>query len=398
MNRQEDSIGLTDKIQRALNTLYHIRAHIAGINERLTAEEKRVDKAEKRLDRMEQQTAAAQERLGLAEKRLDRTEQQTAAAQERLGLAEKRLDALERENREIREILNFIRNNGDRFIHELIGRMAGNREAMMILNRELSIVPTVWGRQDRLHISPYAAVNPCFFNTNSGEITVGDYTFAGSGVSLLAGSHDYNLTGLPRRDVELTEGCDITVGKGVWLCSECTVLGPCTIGDHAVIAAGAVVVPGTLVPPGSVYGGIPAKEIARLSLREESDPTDASMLAALKRCDHILFTDGWSDKVYDQKLEKTGHLLLKPEGELLISEACRELHLQYHKEDKGETVLSLSGGGVDEVIHLTGETGQKDICLPGSEKPERMTVRALTAFHGLFAAIEARTEDQQTEN
>ena len=113
----------------------------------------------------------------------------------------------------------------------------------------------------------------CFFNTNSGNITIGDYTFAGSGVSILAGSHDQHLKGLLRRDVEITEGCDINIGKGVWLASNSTVLGPVTIGNNAVVAAGAVVVPGTVIPENTIYAGVPAKCIGKLELEDAQDTT-----------------------------------------------------------------------------------------------------------------------------
>ena len=92
------------------------------------------------------------------------------------------------------------------------------------LNFALSANPTLWGPKERLHISDTAAVFTCFFNTNSGDITIGDYSFAGSGVSILTGSHDVELTGLARRDSEETKGRNIIIGNGVWLGSNCTIL------------------------------------------------------------------------------------------------------------------------------------------------------------------------------
>lgn len=60
---------------------------------------------------------------------------------------------------------------------------------------------------------------------------------------------------------EPTQGNDIIIGKGVWLCSNATILGPCSIGDNSVIAAGAVVLANTVVPPDTIFGGVPAKKI-----------------------------------------------------------------------------------------------------------------------------------------
>lgn len=155
------------------------------------------------------------------------------------------------------------------------------------LNYLCSSLPTVWGKEERLHISKLAAVSVCFFNTNSGHITIGDYTFAGSGVSILAGSHDVELTGLLRRDLDMTEGCDIQIGNGVWLASNCVILGPAVIEDNAVIAAGAVVTPGTHVPAGTIYGGVPAKEIGRIDLQQMESTTSYAYRQAMKRAEGV---------------------------------------------------------------------------------------------------------------
>lgn len=119
----------------------------------------------------------------------------------------------------------------------------------------------VWGDRDRLHISPTAATVNTLFNTASGHITLGDYSFTGHNVSLLTGSHNIHQQGLARMTDYPTEGRDIVIGQGVWIGSNATVLGPCTIGDHAVVAAGAVVIAGTVVPDGAIVAGIPAKVI-----------------------------------------------------------------------------------------------------------------------------------------
>lgn len=171
----------------------------------------------------------------------------------------------------------------------------------------LSLHPVVWGDKSRLHISSLATVNSCFFNTNSGKIFIGDYTFAGSGVSILAGSHDPQLTGLPRREAELKDGCDIHIGKGVWLASNCTILGPATIEDNAVIAAGAVVIPGTHVERNTIYGGVPAKCIRELKLEEGLLTNNPAVQKALERNGGVLFVSGWTEKK-ERVLENTTYL------------------------------------------------------------------------------------------
>ena len=53
----------------------------------------------------------------------------------------------------------------------------------------------------------------------------------------------------------------ITIGNDVWIASSVTILSGVTIGDGAIIAAGSIVVRD--VPPYALYGGIPAKVIAK---------------------------------------------------------------------------------------------------------------------------------------
>jgi len=119
----------------------------------------------------------------------------------------------------------------------------------------------VWGDRDRLHIAPTAGAVNTLFNTASGHITLGEYTFTGHNVSLLTGTHDIQKKGVARMTGHPSEGRDIIIGKGVWICSNATVLGPCTIGDNAVVAAGAVVLSGTTVPAGAIVAGVPARVV-----------------------------------------------------------------------------------------------------------------------------------------
>lgn len=230
------------------------------------------------------------------------------------------------------------------------------------LNYLCSSHPTVWGDEERLHISELAAVDVCFFNTNSGNITIGDYTFAGSGVSILAGSHDEKLTGLLRRDAELKEGCDILIGNGVWLASGSIVLGPAIIEDHAVIAAGAVVTPGTRVPAGTIYGGVPAKEIGRIDLTEKEGAVSLAYQQALQREKGVLFKRGWT-----QKEEKrcdgtvyTGHILLKKEGEILVQQ--RKTEFICFLEDHEGCTLTIEGNDLTKCQYALAK-GENRICV-----------------------------------
>ena len=124
--------------------------------------------------------------------------------------------------------------------------------------------PQVWGDSSRLQISPKAAMVNTLYNTSSGKIIVGDYTFTGHNVSLLTGTHDYELLLEKRMLTSPSSGRDIVIGKGVWIGSNVTVLGPCKIDDHAVIGAGSVVLPRTNIKAKSLYAGIPALFIKKI--------------------------------------------------------------------------------------------------------------------------------------
>lgn len=126
----------------------------------------------------------------------------------------------------------------------------------------------IWGDHQRVKLAPTAKMVNTLFNTSSGFVEVGDYTFAGHNVSIITGTHEYNLLLSERMLNCPSSGRDILIGKGVWIGSGAIILGPCKIGDHAVIAAGAIVTPGTEVPPGTIVAGIPAKAIKTISIEQ----------------------------------------------------------------------------------------------------------------------------------
>lgn len=241
--------------------------------------------------------------------------------------------------------------------------------ALKRLNYLLSVTPTIWGPEEKLHLSKLATVQMCTFNTNSGEITIGDYTFAGMNVSLLAGSHDPRLVGLPRRDSELKDGCDIVIGKGVWLASGCTILGPVNIEDNAVIAAGAVVVPGTYVKAGEIYGGIPARCIGTLDLSDQISVDSNAVIEAVKRENHILFVSGFSEKKHRKISEKEviGHKMILSSAILYTDQD--KIELGYQKETDEAALLEIR---VNDVViqecSLASSEGLFELDLTGAFK------------------------------
>ena len=126
----------------------------------------------------------------------------------------------------------------------------------------------VWGPHDRIEISPLAEMVNTLFNTSSGRIEVGDWTFAGHNVSLITGTHPYDCV-LKERHSFPQCGRDIIIGRGVWIGSNAVVLGPCNIGDHAVIAAGAVVTPGTNVAERTMVAGVPARIVKTIAMNSD---------------------------------------------------------------------------------------------------------------------------------
>jgi len=115
---------------------------------------------------------------------------------------------------------------------------------------------------ERIFINKTAAMSNALLNTNSGTITVGEYTFCGQNVSIITGTHDYNLLSEERMRAIPQDGQDIVIGNGVWLGSNVVVLGPCTIGDNVVVAAGSVVTKN--IESNTIVGGVPAKIIQKL--------------------------------------------------------------------------------------------------------------------------------------
>ena len=120
----------------------------------------------------------------------------------------------------------------------------------------------LWGSKDRLFLGSGTQVNNALFNTVSGNIYVGDYTFFGHGVALYTGTHDIRLKDFERFKAVPSSGRDIVIGRGVWVASNVIVLAPCNIGDNCVIGAGSVVT--GAVPKDTLYVGNRSKEIKEI--------------------------------------------------------------------------------------------------------------------------------------
>lgn len=274
--------------------------------------------------------------------------------------APERFDVLAGRIADTNELIDRLAGQIGQRQREWFDQLCNDRDMLSRLNRGLSISPTVWGDPSRLEIDETAKVFTCFFNTNSGRIRIGEAVFAGSDVSILAGSHDPQLTGYLRRDAEMKEGCDIEVGRGVWLASRCTLLGPCRIGENAVIAAGAVVTPGTEVPAGTVWGGVPARQIGTLDLADMS-PDNPSVKNAFERSEGILFAEGWGERI-GGLVGAPGHWLCRDSASLITNRA--DWTLIYRREGVGTATVRMSGPAGETVLDLNESEGEVQIRLP----------------------------------
>jgi acetyltransferase-like isoleucine patch superfamily enzyme len=115
-----------------------------------------------------------------------------------------------------------------------------------------------WKNDPRLKLHPTVECDgEILFNTASGDIEVGEYSFFGQRAMIIAGSHDISKKLFDRKYGVPRTGYDITIGKGVFIGAASIIIGPCTIGDHAVIGAGSVVTSGEYEGD-CIYAGNPA--------------------------------------------------------------------------------------------------------------------------------------------
>ena len=112
----------------------------------------------------------------------------------------------------------------------------------------------------KVKLAKTASISNALLNTNSGTIEIGEYTFFGPNVTIIAGTHDHTQFGINRMKSIPSYGQDVKIGDGVWIGSNSTIVGPCIIGDNAVIAAGSVVTKN--VKPNTIVSGVPARTIS----------------------------------------------------------------------------------------------------------------------------------------
>lgn len=102
-------------------------------------------------------------------------------------------------------------------------------------------------------------INACCRFQDHGGITIGDGCFFGHNVTIATLNHEINP--LNRANIIPKP---VTIGKKVWIGSDCTILPGVEIGEGAIIAAGSVVTKN--VPRNTIAAGNPAKIVREIKV------------------------------------------------------------------------------------------------------------------------------------
>ncbi len=106
----------------------------------------------------------------------------------------------------------------------------------------------------------WIGIQNAFYCTQMAEIRIGANCDIGPDVAFVLGSHKI---GLHNRRAGTGTGGNIVIGNGCWIGTRVTILGGVTIGEGAIIGAGSLV--NKDVPADTIYAGVPAKLIRKLS-------------------------------------------------------------------------------------------------------------------------------------
>lgn len=112
----------------------------------------------------------------------------------------------------------------------------------------------------RVHFQPYCHISVWE------ELTIGDYSIFGEGVSIHDEMHVITTGSDPIADRGFVTK-PISIGRNVWVGAKATILSGVHIGDNAVIGANAVVTHD--VPAYTVVGGVPARVIREIQPSNE---------------------------------------------------------------------------------------------------------------------------------
>jgi maltose O-acetyltransferase len=149
---------------------------------------------------------------------------------------------------------------GDDWVGRTLRRSLLRRFGVTIAGRSTLHGGTYLTHPARLFVGERCFVNRnCYFDLE-GEVSLGDGSTVGHGVTFITTRHDL---GDSRHRAGATSAAAIAVGAGAWIGANATLLAGVTIGNGAVVAAGAVVV--SDVAPDTLVGGVPAKLLRHLT-------------------------------------------------------------------------------------------------------------------------------------
>lgn len=116
--------------------------------------------------------------------------------------------------------------------------------------------------RDAEWIGPIKVGTGCYFNKGSyirAQVTIGNDVLVGPFVKFVTDSHELGPSTKRGGPIYRTP---ISVGNGVWIGADVTIVGNVSIGDGAIVAAGSLV--NKDVPANTLVGGVPAKHIKDL--------------------------------------------------------------------------------------------------------------------------------------
>ena len=130
------------------------------------------------------------------------------------------------------------------------------RKRCIRIGNKVRVAPGFKCLSNNLIVGDHVHLNNAYLDTTA-LVQIGDYTFFGPGVRVLTATHDITKVGLERQRAITSK--PISIGKGVFIAADATVIAGTRIGDNAVIGAGSVVTKD--VPSDSLAAGNPARII-----------------------------------------------------------------------------------------------------------------------------------------
>lgn len=121
---------------------------------------------------------------------------------------------------------------------------------------------------ENISIGRRVSINDNVFLNGYGGIEFGDDSGVAYGTALISEDHAISDPDTLIKEQPKIPG-KITVGKNVWIASNCTILKGVTIGEGSVVAAGSVLT--RSVPPFTLVGGNPARVIRSIKKKDKSE-------------------------------------------------------------------------------------------------------------------------------